>query len=533
MYYIKLKSRDMKKKVLVITATLIFFTSFFANNAIAATDPISEIQGNAPQNLLKYSVGASKNDDGSGDESYGAFAATTIAPISLGLTGYSKNGVVLKSGLIPQQGQFVARLFEQNISSKEYFADVLNNIGVPQVAPSVYAQGTGYSAMSSFLPFWKIFRNIAYSLYIIMFVVVGIMIMLRTKVNAQTIITIQSALPNLLITLLLITFSYAIVGLMIDIMYFIIYFVVYVLSSPGIEIIQTPTKAIARLLSNSAFNVIFAGRDSIISAVSVAITSVLHGIGESTTLNGGDPSVGILASVVGMASWLGFGYLLAAIWLAFSMLKLMWELLKCYVMLIVQVVTAPLQILMNALPGSKAFSSWLKRTASYLLPFPVVASMFLMAAVLIGDPSRAVIVKDGTTFYGNADSNPFGINNDNEFYANYGEGRNFTSSGATGASIWLPPFTLTEYSAYPADLMVIIGFFIVGISAQAAKMAQEWLQVKESPYVSQALTGFGGLAAWPVQGAYAGYQRRQSEKKQKTMYGEIGNAIGDKITQKP
>ncbi len=522
----------MKKIVVVILSILVLTNIISVNKVLAVTDPISEIQGNAPQNLLKYSVGMSKNDDGSGEETYGAFAATTIAPISLGLTGYSKDGVILKSGLIPQQGAFIARLFQENISSKEYFTDVLENIGVPQIAPSAYAQGTGYSAMSLFLPFWKIFRNIAYSLYIVMFVVVGIMIMLRTKVNAQTVITIQSALPNLLITLLLITFSYAIVGLMIDIMYFLIYFVVYLLSSPGIDIIQTPTKAISRLLSNSAFNVIFAGRDSIISAVAMAISGVLKGISSQGLFNGGDPTINVLAGVAGFASWLGFGYLIAAIWLAFSMLKLMWELLKCYVMLIVQVVTAPIQILMNALPGSKAFSNWLKRTASYLLPFPVVAGMFIMAAVLIGDPTRAVLIKDNSSIFG-GDTNPFGINNENEFYAGYGDGRTVGSSGATGESVWLPPFTLTEYSAYPADLMVIIGFFIIGISAQAAKMAQEWLQVKESPYVSQALSGFGGLAAWPVQGAYAGYQRRQSEKKQKTMYSEIGNAIGDKINSKP
>lgn len=513
------------KWLITITIFLLSIVPNSTNKAFAVSDPIAEIQGNAPQNLLKYSVGASKNDDGSGEESYGAFAATTIAPISLGLTGYSKDGVMLKTGLIPQQGHFIARLFQENISSKEYFADVLDNIGFPQVAPRAYAQGTGYSAMSSFLPFWKIFRNIAYSLYIIMFVVVGIMIMLRTKINAQTVITIQSALPNLLITLLLITFSYAIVGLMIDIMYFLIYFVVYVLSSPGINIIETPTKAISRLLSNSAFNVVFAGRDSIIQAVSLAINSVLKGINEGI--------IGIASNTIGAAAaFTQLSYLIPAVWLAINMLKLMWELIKCYVMLVIQVVTAPLQILMNALPGSKAFSNWLKKTASYILPFPVVACMFLLSAVLIGDPSRATLLQNPGSLFGNNETNPFGINQNNDFYSSYGTDRNIVSNNATG-DIWLPPFTLSEYSQHPADLMVIIGFVIIGITAQAAKMAQEWLQVKESPYVSQALSGFGTLAAWPVQGAYAGYQRRRSEKQQRSMYGEIGNAIGDKITQKP
>lgn len=104
------------------------------------------------------------------------------------------NGTVFSPGLLGTQATIVAQLFEYQPSGKEYVADILNNIGVPTVSRA-YAQGTGYSAMSSFLPFWKVFRNLAYSLYIIMFVVVGIMIMLRTKVNAQTIITIQTALP--------------------------------------------------------------------------------------------------------------------------------------------------------------------------------------------------------------------------------------------------------------------------------------------------------------------------------------------------
>ena len=146
-------------------------------------------------------------------------------------------GYIYSPGVLGTQGKVVAMIFDNQISSQEYIADILDNIGVPSVSRA-YAQstggGTGYNAMKPFLEFWKVFRNLAYSLYIIMFVVVGIMIMLRTKVNAQTIITIQTALPNLLITLLLVTFSYAIVGFMIDLMYFLIYFIVYLISSVGI-----------------------------------------------------------------------------------------------------------------------------------------------------------------------------------------------------------------------------------------------------------------------------------------------------------
>lgn len=385
------------------------------------------------------------------------------------------------AGLLPTGEKYIAMLYNQQPSGREYIADILDNVGIPQVS-SAYAQGTGYTALSSFLPFWKTFRNLAYSLYIIMFVVVGVMIMLRTKVNAQTVITIQSALPNLLITLLLITFSYAIVGFMIDLMYFLIYILVYLLSAAGI--ISTPTQAISRLLSYNAWSIIFEGRNSIIGAVAAAMRQILGGISNFTA--GGRWVGGILTLGVTEILANGFSYLIVAVWLGFAMLKLIYVLLKSYVMLLVQTITAPVQLLMNAMPGSQAFSNWLKKTASYLIPFPVAGAMFIMAAVFIGNPTDYLAVHD---WWG--EPNPFGINENHEFYQNW-----------ESNDIWLPPFTLTGDNHWNTqDLMVIIGFFIFTMTPATVKMAQEWMQVKESPYVSEAFAGVGvatGLAKYPM-----------------------------------
>lgn len=374
-----------------------------------------------------------------------------------------QNNQTYNPGILGTQGVVVASLFNQQPSSREYIADLLDNIGIPTVS-SAYAQGTGYTAMNPFLPIWKAFRNFAYSLYIIMFVVVGVMIMLRTKVNAQTVITIQAALPNLVITLLLITFSYAIVGFMIDLMYFLIYFVVYLVSSTGI--ISTPTQAIDRLLSYSAWSVIFEGRNSIISAVALAIGEVLSGLGTG--------ALEVAGTLLSMASPM---YLIVAVAFIIAMLKLMVALIKSYVMLIIQTVTAPVQILFNALPGSKSFSGWLKKTASYLIAFPVAASMFILAAVFVGDPTNSTLFGD---IFGTGSANPFGINSSNEFYQNGNEG------------IWLPPFTLTGSVDFTQDdVMVIIGFFIFMMTPAAVKMAQDWLEVKESPYSAEAFANIG------------------------------------------
>lgn len=412
-----------------------------------------------PQNLYKYIVQCPKDESGN---------------------AYSP-------GVIGVQATMVALLYDNQISSQEYIADILDNIGIPTVSRA-YAQGTGYNAMQPFLEFWKLFRNLAYSLYIIMFVVVGIMIMLRTKVNAQTIITIQTALPNLLITLILITFSYAIVGFMIDIMYFLIYFMVYLLSSTGII---DASRSIDRLMTNSAWSVIFEGRNSIISAISQSITGVLGSLG-----TGGIGALGQIVRVingithvvtVGMVSPI---YLFVTVSFVIAMLKLMVALIKSYIMLIVQTITAPVQILLNAMPGSKAFSTWLKTTASYLLPFPVVAAMFIFSGILIGNPADNTIWGRVQTNLGGTPSeqdNPFGVNDGAALYQNRD-------------SMWLPPFTLTGASANPAsaDVLTLIGFFILLMTPSAAKMAMEWLQVKESPYSAEALKGFGGVVSTGV-----------------------------------
>ncbi len=394
--------------------------------------------------------------------------------------GCSKDpsGNVYSPGLLGTQHQVIATLYNNQISSKEYVADILDNIGVPSVSRA-YAQGTGYSAMTSFLPFWKLFRNLAYSLYIIMFVVVGIMIMLRTKVNAQTIITIQSALPNLIITLILITFSYAIVGFMIDIMYFLIYLVVYLIGSAGII---DPTKMIERLLSHSGWSVIFEGRNSIVSAVSNSIGSILWNLG-----SGG---LGVAGAIVSLVSPMP---LIVSVAFVIAMLKLMVALIKSYIMVIVQTITAPLQILMNAVPGSKSFSTWLKTTASYLIPFPVAGAMFVFSAILVGNPTDRTILKDLDP----RDANPFGVNQSSEIYQNR-------------QNVWLPPFTLTEAKAENADILTLIGFFVFLMTPAAVKMAQDWLQVKESPYVAEALTTLSmGASAGAILPKWAIHHQQQ------------------------
>ena len=63
--------------------------------------------------------------------------------------------------------------------------------------------------LSQVYSMWEVVRDIAYAIIAVIMVIIGMMIMMRKKVNTQSIVTIQYAIPRIIIALVLITFSYA------------------------------------------------------------------------------------------------------------------------------------------------------------------------------------------------------------------------------------------------------------------------------------------------------------------------------------
>jgi hypothetical protein len=109
------------------------------------------------------------------------------------------------------------------------------------------------------------------------------------------------------------------------------------------------------------------------------------------------------------------------------------------------------------------------------------------------------------------DDNPFGVNQAAPLYAT-----------SKAGDLWLPPFTLTDSNIAGNDILVLIGFLVFLMTPSAVKMAQDWLQVKESPYASEAMGGFMGIASTPVKGLWSMGTQRYQEHQQRKLYGEIG-----------
>src|SRR3990167_1644796 len=100
--------------------------------------------------------------------------------------------------------------------------------------PKTYAaEGIGFGAIKPFAKIWNAFRNVAYLVIVLVLITIGFMIMFSMKLNPQTVISVENSLPKIVISLILITFSFAIAGFLIDLMYIAIILIVSIIGPAG------------------------------------------------------------------------------------------------------------------------------------------------------------------------------------------------------------------------------------------------------------------------------------------------------------
>lgn len=264
-------------------------------------------------------------------------------------------------------------------SSRSYIAYVSNNLKNTHVISNVYAanEGYGFSGLSGFLPIWRAIRNISYIVFVFFFIVYGFMMMFRVNINAKTVISIQLALPKLIFTLLIITFSYAIVGLLVDLMFVLFYLVLSILQSQNIIIMSNP--------------LVKASSGQVGSMISFLINSI---IAMPASM------VGVLGLIIGGPTWLstvvntipifgGLKFIIAlilSIAILFSYVKLTWKLLTAFLTVIISLVTAPIVLLGNAFPGSTSFKTWIMGIVANLSVFPITMILLLFSYMLMVQP---------------------------------------------------------------------------------------------------------------------------------------------------
>ncbi len=371
----------MSRLLKIILAILIFNSSFFilVPHANAAT---GEWEGSvltnfvAGTNMMLYSGCPARQQ---AQQNPNGFAAITWSEdVSLENHIFKCSEDMVGAGLINTTTQGIALLLEyQPVSSKEYLADIGSRLSP---TPALAQRGTGAVGLLPVLILWRAFRNIAYIFYILMFVVIGLMIMFRSKIDPQTIVSIQAALPNLIVSLLLITFSYAIAGFLIDLMYWAIYILVATFDAAGI--LDLPGgDATQYTLRNFIFNRNLSQWGEMVDSSKHLISSAVSNIA------GGLDA--LAEFYVRTVYWSLLGTFAFGVAIIISLLKAILELIKAYMMVILYVITGPIQLLTNAVPGSQAFITWIRCLAGHLAVFPAVAAFLLIGSALLGQaPNR-------------------------------------------------------------------------------------------------------------------------------------------------
>ncbi len=377
------------KRHLKIFLLVLFF--FFASAKIVrAYDsdknlPAGLVTGVPPQ-VQRFEDNTRGNDAYNSDSSVNENYKSLIISINESLMGPMDpqyQTAANKGGAIASVGRLVAGICANPpASSVTYFADVLHNLGITKQA---YAQqGVGFSGMRNLLSLWKASRNLAYIFSVIAFLYIGIAIMFRLKIDPKTTISIQNALPKLVVALILVTFSYAIVGLMIDLIYLLINIGVLTVGQTGLlggpdQIVaeqaryanMTFGRGIAQIFTNLIANPIVEG-GLVLGFIGSAISLFFITLFTS----------GALSLLIGGAGVIII--LLLAIVILIQIFKLFFALVLCYIQIIISLITAPIQIMMGAIPGSQMnFNSWFKNLLANILVFPAVVLFILLSNVLV------------------------------------------------------------------------------------------------------------------------------------------------------
>lgn len=246
------------------------------------------------------------------------------------------------------------------------------------VSPAL-AQGYGYVGLggqtnSATRALWTASRNMAYLIVVIILIAAGFLIMFRVKINPQTVVSLQTMIPKLIITLILITFSFAIAGFVIDLIYVFIAAFVGMLSLTGSTSIVSNSSALISTLTASGFESYFFIQllgPIIFWLVIATFLGIIGGIATVNPLTGA--AVGVIVLVI-----VGAVYIV-------TMIKIFWMLVKAYISLVLQICIGPLQIMLDLIPGQNGFGPWIRNLIANASVFAVVPIMLVIQNILTWD----------------------------------------------------------------------------------------------------------------------------------------------------
>jgi hypothetical protein len=340
---------------------------------------------------------------------------------------------------------------ERPFSGIAYLKSIGKKLKIIPEAQAQTTPGYGFEALNPIRKLWRATRDFSYGLLVLIVIILAFMIMFRTKISPQTVITIQSVLPKIILAIIFVTFSYAIAGFLIDLVYVVIGIISYFFS-----LIESTQTSIFTTMT-TGLPVVGGGFLGLMLIYFVLFFwTLLFVLFASGSLGIATIFLGPILALI----WLLL-IIIAAIVLLFLTFKIFWLLLKTLAQTYLLVIFGPLQIILGAaapaIPSLGA-GAWIKSLISNLVVYPVVGSLFVLSQIFLGFSVQL------------AWGNLLGGQIITTLFSNLGIPLSLVKGG------WNPPLTLGE--SYLPLMFLAVSFVIMTIIPKTAELIQSVIQSK-------------------------------------------------------
>lgn len=375
--------------------------------------------------------------------------------------------------------------------------------------------GFGFGALEPIQDMWRGARDIAFGLFILAAIILAFMIMFRVKISPQVVISIQSAIPKLIIALVLVTFSYAIAGLMIDLMYIVI----------GLISLLAPNLTIFKIDATYLFN--FLTSSNILGLLTIYVFSLVISFIALTAMVMGAPLFAVATAVLTVILWwLFIGLLLAVVVVAIVLsVKILWSLLRAFATVILLVVFGPLQIVLGVVIPSLGFGQWLKNIIANLSIFVLTGVLLLFSFVFLING----VILGLEEFYGAAPGGDIDLGNVILHFI-FGSGATIIQGAAHSTSGYWPPLFsgvngITDFKAITGLLFLGVSFVLFTLIPKANEIIQGLITGKPFAYGTAVGEAIGlGANVWKGKTAseVSDYEKNFGPSKRGTVLRSIG-----------
>jgi len=245
----------------------------------------------------------------------------------------------------------------------------------------VYAQqGFGFQSLGFIQGLWRGARDVSFFLLILATIVMAFMVMFRVKLSPQTSISVQSAIPKVVFAIILITFSYAIAGFLVDLVYVVIgiFSSLFDAALPDIPLVNEAGIYYRMMTEGIPF---FGG--GVFGLMIIYIPLFFVSFLVSITAQAG--AFAVIPAILVITYFLT---ILITILVIFTLIlvsvKIVWMLVKTMVAVILLVITGPFYILGGTVLPGFGFGSWIKQLIANLMVYPVTGAMFMLAYIFLG-----------------------------------------------------------------------------------------------------------------------------------------------------